>query len=168
MRPFGQKNNLVKEFEMLVKQNNFESAIKILVKIQEQNLLSPEVINEYNEMCLDGYATNLFATSGTLFEEKKYEAAKEYSNIVTELISQNLEAFKLDRDLFSNFSNKMVGEMSQLPNLSMTIEELKSFRIKYHTRAEEIFKNKVQVSIVNMYTDSLLRSALCGSMKNKD
>ena len=168
MWPFGQKNNLIKEFEILVKQNNFESAIKILVKIQEQNLLTPEVINDYNEMCLDGYATNLFAIAGSLFQEKKYEAAKEYFNILRELISENLEVFKLERDLFFDFSKEMVSEMSKLPNLSMTIEELRNFRIKYHKRAKEIFKDEVQVSSVNMYIDSVFTSALCESTKNKD
>ncbi len=163
MWPFNTKSNLVKVFEDLIKQHKFEKAMGLLVEIKEQNLLKPEEIAEYADLCVDGYSVSLFSSFSRLFTEKKYKEAKEYSDLYKKLFSDNLNVFKIDKDLFKVFQKEIINELSRYPP-TIEAKELVNIRRKLRGIGEGMFKKKGQVANIYSYIDAFMNSIFCGSV----
>ena len=166
MWPFNTKSNLVKAFEDLAKQHKFEKAMQLLAEIKEQNLLKPEEIDAYTDMCIDGYSVKLLNSFVDLFRAKKYKEAKEYSDLYQKLFFDNLTVFKIDKDLFKIFQKEIISELSSHPT-TIEIKELSNIRKKLREIAEKIFKENYQVTQINSYIDAFMNSIFCGSEINK-
>ncbi len=159
MWPFKNKPSLVVAFEDLVKKHKFEQAMHLLVEIKEQNLLKPEEIEEYANLCVDGYSLNLHDNFSKLLTEKKFIESKQYSDLFVRHFTDNLKIFGIDQDLFKIFNNEMQNEFEGQGTVS--VKELGNIRKKLLVLVEKIFKEEKPVVSMKTYVDAVMNSIAC-------
>lgn len=153
------------EFERLMKEEKFIDALGLVIELKNRNILNEQDANKWGKLCVEGYATSLYAAGADFMNNKQFDEAINSLKELESLIFKNLVLFNLDASSVAALIKSWVEEVGGKDIIKMS--EFKSLEEKLLMNAQEIYKDEHAMSIVKMLFCALFMPAVCESMKEK-
>lgn len=151
-----------RKFLKFFEDNRHQEALQFVIELRQKNQLSEEQAREWSQLCVQGYATTLYAAGAEALKKEKYDEAVKHLELVRELIFKYPDFFHFREETLNSMLQEWSSKLKD--KSSVTATELRELQRELLENAKATLQDE-QVSTVEILLQAVFAPVILNGVK---